>query len=669
MSNRNIILAAAGGAPSGPVDPYFNQTTLLLHGDGTNGAQNNTFLDSSTNNFTITRNGNTTQGTFSPFSEGWSNYFDGTDDRIYTSPGDLTGEFTIECFVTNERSDAVNVYPFSCVANTSGYVYARWTPSTGQFVLYLRVGGVTQTGSFTQAFTPGVWYHIQVTRDASDVARVFIDGTLKATLTANSGTVYTSNFTIGAERSTTTGTVWKGSISNFRILDGVCLNTSSFTAPTTPLTAISGTTLLTCQSNRFVDNSTNNFAITANGNVAVQPFSPFAPSAAYSTSVNGGSGYFDGTGDYLLVADDTALDVEASNFTLEFFYYPLAVQAAGTTLFSKRANTSTFGAFIVYFGGANLTPTLLATNNGGSWGINTASSQSFILNQWNHCAVTRSGDTWKLFVNGVAGITATLSGTVPNNTAALAIGAAAADGSNVTKSCYMSGFRLLKGTAIDFASTGIPTSPPTDITNTSLLCNFTNAGIFDNTGKNNLETVGNAQVDSVSKFGTGSVEFDGTGDKLVTPPSENAVFGTGDFTIECWLYVASNPAQFTCIASNWAGADPSWNLNFSNGSGNIRFNNNGSVFLTSSSAITTGQFVHIAVARSGTSLKMFFDGVEVASATNSTSFGNASTGINIGMYYNNTYPLNGLIDDLRITRGVARYTSAFTPPTAAFPDL
>ena len=59
-------------------DPYFKYVTLLLHGDGTNGAQNNTFLDSSSNNFTITRNGNTTQGTFSPYGSNWSSYFDGT---------------------------------------------------------------------------------------------------------------------------------------------------------------------------------------------------------------------------------------------------------------------------------------------------------------------------------------------------------------------------------------------------------------------------------------------------------------------------------------------------------------------------------------------------------------------------------------------------------------
>ena len=55
-----------------PADPYFYDVTLLLSGDGTNGGQNNTFLDSSTNNFTITRNGNTTQGSFSPYGNLWS---------------------------------------------------------------------------------------------------------------------------------------------------------------------------------------------------------------------------------------------------------------------------------------------------------------------------------------------------------------------------------------------------------------------------------------------------------------------------------------------------------------------------------------------------------------------------------------------------------------------
>jgi hypothetical protein len=93
-----------------PGDPFFSSTTLLLPGNGTNGAQNNTFLDSSTNNFTITRNGNTTQGTFSPFppasgtaysaaANGGSGYFDGSGDYLGVADSaalDLDTTFTLE---------------------------------------------------------------------------------------------------------------------------------------------------------------------------------------------------------------------------------------------------------------------------------------------------------------------------------------------------------------------------------------------------------------------------------------------------------------------------------------------------------------------------------------------------------------------------------------------
>ena len=102
------LLNAASTQGATPADSYFYDVSLLLNGDGTNGAQNNTFLDSSTNNFTITRNGNTTQGSFSPYGTLWSNYFVGTSGSS-ASPNYLatpsssvwafgTGAFTLECW-------------------------------------------------------------------------------------------------------------------------------------------------------------------------------------------------------------------------------------------------------------------------------------------------------------------------------------------------------------------------------------------------------------------------------------------------------------------------------------------------------------------------------------------------------------------------------------------
>ena len=121
MSGIMSMLLGARTAIAAAVDEFFNRVTLLLPGDGTNGAQNNTFLDSSTNNFTITRNGNTTQGTFSPFSQtGWSNYFDGSGDNIVTpsnSAFDPSGSnITVDCFVYLTRYPNANNIVFEFVA-------------------------------------------------------------------------------------------------------------------------------------------------------------------------------------------------------------------------------------------------------------------------------------------------------------------------------------------------------------------------------------------------------------------------------------------------------------------------------------------------------------------------------------------------------------------------
>jgi hypothetical protein len=225
-------------------------------------------------------------------------------------------------------------------------------------------------------------------------------------------------------------------------------------------------------------------------------------------------------------------------------------------------------------------------------------------------------------------------------------------------------------------SNSIPTAPLTAITNTQLLLNFTNGAIFDNAMMNDLETVGNAQIStSVKKYGTGSLAFDGTGDYLLSNPAttELYAFGTGDFTIEFWLYLNSTSSVQVFYDSRPASAQGLQPTIYINSSGTLFYYTNVANRITGSS-LSTNTWYHIAVARSGTSTKMFVNGTQVGSTyTDSTNYVNpalrpiiGADGFNSGSPGGNA--TNGYIDDLRITKGYARYTANFTAPTAAFPN-
>jgi hypothetical protein len=666
MSNV-LKMLSRGGAAAAETDPNFKQTVLLLHGDGTNGAQNNTFLDGSTNNFTITRNGNTTQGTFSPFSLAageWSNYFDGSGD--YLDAGNQTahnfdGQFTVEAWV------------YRTVGSTNQAIAGKWAlnndawliliGSNNTIIFYYESFNITTTATIPL----NAWCHVAVTRDSSNNIRIFVDGVQTGSTTNSSANISgTASLTIGAYNATGSITSFlTGYISNLRVVKGTAVYTSSFTPPTAPLTAITNTSLLTCQSNRFVDNSTNAFAITRNGDVRVTPFSPFAPSAAYSAGTNGGSGYFDGTGDYLTVADNAAFDL-SGDFTIEFVAY--ATGANNRRFLQLGDYRSPNNGLVIYTNASNA---LVVYVNGAT--IITGSA--FPLNQWVYVALVRSGggsNNLKLYMNAVqdgqATNTVSFTGVAGNG---VAIGAEYGGSYAATAECYISTVRIVNGTALTPA---IPTAPLTAITNTSILLNFTNAGIFDNTGKNNLETVGNAQIDTtVKKYGTGSMEFDGSGDRLTNNNFINPdlIMGTGSFTIEGWLYTTSTANMGLLQISTTAGGLQANNTN------NIAvYCNNlvlgayyGGTFRAGTTSISSGTWTHFALVRNGSSINLYVNGTADSGFGTQTDNQNYTGGyIVVGGYFGTSNLFNGYIDDLRITKGVARYIANFTAPTKEFPD-
>lgn len=663
-------------------DQYYKYVSLMLRGNGTNGAQNNTFIDSSNNNLTITRGGNTTQGSFSPFSleeSKWSNYFDGSGDYL-SIPSNAafavgTGDFTIETWIKLDQPQSTGSMHVTDSTVTNGLFLKINTTN-----ICIGRSNVAEDSVFTYSLTQGVWYHVLFSRSGSTVYG-FVNGTLIGSNT-NTNNYVQGGLYIGCAGGA--GQFYKGYVSSLRMIKGTALYTSNFTVPTSPLTAVSGTSLLTCQSNYFKDNSSNNLAITAVGDTKVLPSSPFAPSESYQSSINSGSGYFDGS-DYLSTTT-TGTVFGTGDFTIEFWVYPLA---APTTSWNPFLSIGASG------GGKEIR--ISQNINGTGYGYlipnNTSTADVYVgfgtlpLYQWHHIALVRNGSTVTFYRNGqVIGTTSSVSFNFTNaGSIDIGYGKYASDGYT---NGYISNVRVVKGTALYTSNFTPEYGPLSAVPNTSLLYNFNNAGIVD-TSKNNIsETIGNSQVStSVVKYGTGAMYFDGSGDYLTMRLGEPFNFGTGNFTIEMWIYPLTTNHQSACLfsqehisASNTAISIAIW-LNggafesVGNSIGYGIYNGPaGSTWVIQNHGLTSipiNKWTHIALVRNGTNFALFVNGIQVNSSTSATSCSLGTTQYMVARRWDvyGSYPyFNGYIDELRITKGVARYTTSFTPPREAMPN-
>lgn len=646
---------------SQPSDVYFKYVTMLLHGDGTNGAQNNTFLDSSTNNFTITRNGNTTQGTFSPYGSNWSNYFNGSS--YINAPANAafafgTGSWTVEAWVFVTTLQEIIVFDTRSSPSTAGVGCRIDANGT------LYYSGSANNSLTSTAITANTWNHIAWVYNGTTLTG-YINGVSGGTATP-SFNITQNNGVVGQVGFAASGYML-GYISNLRVVKGTAVYTTTFTPSTTPLTAISGTSLLTCQSNRFIDNSSNAFTISTSGSPTIQRFSPFSPPTAYSTSVIGGSGYFDGSGDSLSVAStNTVLPTGTQDFCVEMWVYWVTQSGSYPQLI---ANPTTNGFQIYYDVSAGaLSVGIFNVANVITYTI----SQATLNGVWSHIAVTRSGNTFRLFVNGVL----QSNGTNTISFASPTTQYIASDGSRPYTG-YISNVRTVLGsipTAYQTSSTTNGTSvftpsttPLTAVSGTALLLNYTNAGIYDNAMMNDLETIGNAQIStSVYKYGTGSMYFDGS--SYLTGKSSTNFSFTGDFTIECWVYLTTASGTKTIFTNRSSYANPTglaWVTQ--SGSAALSIYTNSGFSAASSTAITTNTWTHVALTRSGSTITQWLNGVSVANVTNSSSFTDALCYIGANNSAAEYWP--GYIDDFRITNGIARYSNTFTVPTTVFPDI
>ena len=666
--------------PTAPLTAISGTSLLTTQYNGA--GNNNGFKDNSQNNFVVTRNGNTTQGTFTPYGANWSNYFNGSSGVTVSSTSSqfgFSGDFTWEAWVNlSSLPSSGGNYSIICSRGTVA------SNSAFQFLIGNSSGTYQITGTISisssdsnliwnipTAPSVGTWYHVAIVRSGSSV-QAYWNGTAIGSAQTASGTTNTPtvNPSIGFRGGSYNDLFFNGYISNLRMV-GSAVYTSNFTPSTTPLTAISGTRILTCADNRFIDDSTNAFTLAVYSAPSVQRFSSFSPTSAYSTSVIGGSGYFDGSGDYLSFPSSSGFAFGTGDFTVEGWVYMTAVQSVADGIFQQGTSAPPLATTTntVAFG---------TVSSGQVWqiyanGTNTNSSATWVLNTWYHFAVVRSSGTTKLYINGVSVIS--IADTTNYTGTYFEIGAIY--NTTYTHIGYISDVRVVKGTAVYTTTFTPPTAPLTAITNTQLLTSFTNAAIYDNAMMNDLETVGNAMVStSVKKYGAGSLAFDGTGDWLSVPDSQNFNFGSGNFTIEFWIYLNSVSGTIGILGkrTNEANYAP-FIMIVTSSALKVYMSINGSLWAVnglSTSTLSTSTWYNIAVTRSGSTVYMFLNGTSVG-----------STGTLSGALMTNTSPLyigadsgspsgsstlNGYIDDLRVTKGVARYTANFTPPTSQLPD-
>lgn len=643
-------------------DPYFPYVTMLLSTTSTNGGQNNTFLDSSTNNFTFTNVNTPTQGSFSPYGSNWSGYFDGSGDYLsipYTTANFdwWTSDFTIEAWVfPSSLSSWQDAQGFpNMVGNVSPTTvtnYWSFGPISNGTVRFFYFNGSTNSVTSSATLAANTWSHVAMTKTSSGIT-IFVNG-VASTTTAISGTPQSStgtNLIIGAYN----GAYANGYVSNLRIVKGTAVYSGNFTPPTSPLTAVTNTKLLTCAYNRFRDGSTNNLTVTATGDTKTTDFSPFAPASPYSAATNGGSLVFNGSNEATYVdSSNAALTLGTGDFTIELWVYQRVLGGA-------QSWVSTYGG---PGSGYRFSPTNTMQFSWGDSDVLTSSATPDI-NQWCHVAVTRSGSTVRIFKNGVVVATGTNSTDLTGGSTQTTLGRIPTYNQWYYNG-YMSDVRIVKGTAVYTADFTPPTAPLTAISGTSLLARGTNANIFDAASMNDMRTAADAQVStSVKKFDPSSIYIPGRTNNpyLITNPVVAGYgIGTGNFTYEAFVYLTGTD-NWQAFFEGRTGGGYYMGVNQSTRNPYV-IGSDGFTLNASPATIPLNTWTHMAYVRNNGILKIYLDGTEVASGSTTVNVG--STYIAIGGDPGNL-AMNGYMDEVRITAGVARYTSNFTPPTAAFP--
>ena len=623
--------------------------------------------------------------------------FNGTSQYL-TAPANAgfafgTGDFTVEFWVymnafSGSGTAGAFVGPWTGTASTSAWLFTQGNTTNSNLRFGVSDGTTATFYESSSTLTLNQWFHVAAVRSS---------GTLK--LYSNGIQVYSGALTQNISVSSQTlqingvaGATFLSNcyISNLRIVKGVAVYTGTFTPSNQPLKPITNTSLLLntpYTNDAFLDSSPNAFTVTNVNSALSIASNPFIPNAYYGIYFNNSK---------LTAPSSTAFNLAGGTWTIETWLYQTAVvPASNQCRFIMIGTNGTSNSFNVAI---NPDSTISATRVlTGSTGV--ASNTSIALNTWYHVAVVSNAGSATIYFNGKNVTTTPVTITQPVSSAAtLNIGYDTVATVNAQFSGYLSNLRISNNAAIYTSNftpslynlpakgaslvtgqspTIIDNSPNAfTLTNTNnclpiqLLPSYatnTNITVSKQYSNGVLQTFNIFDEVSLNPNLSGSILLNGTSQYLTWSSGSGVAFGTGNFTVEAWIYLTVTQNSQYIIDARDSTHTTSWAFGFGlSGAGRLGWYN-GSILANDASTtdFPIGQWFHVAYVRNGTTGTIYRNGVSVATATDSGNYNITPTTSTIGSYYgqvaNDYFP--GYISNLRIVSGVAVYTGTFTPPT------
>ena len=371
------------------------------------------------------------------------------------------------------------------------------------------------------------------------------------------------------------------------------------------------------------------------------------PTSSTSFNFYSSSTDFDGTGDYYTSGSETAFTFGTGDFTVEFWVESDDLGGSNQDGYLQISDTSGglktgyANGFAIYEGA-----TAGTVNTAGLTASIPSTGRLIKAGVWNHIALVREGTSVRLYANGfLAG-----SGTSSKDMTASYLALGGYYSTTYVYNGRMQDFRIYKGVAKYNGSFEVPVTSPYILPDTP-------SGVSGGS--------------KLAKITDGAVAFDGVNDSVSIADHADFTFGSGDFTIEAFVY--NRGTGYRSIVQKYGGSPStsSWFWTMYNGQNQFYYYSGSNEPYVTSGQTHYYKWVHCAVSREGNTIRIFDNG-ELTGTLDVSSYdtmNDSTVPVDIGADYADNYDMDGYISNVRIVKGTALYTSRFTPPSAPLTNV